>query len=643
MRNNIKKVIAILICLFMLVTMASCGAKRRSIRKASKMVENLSIQEKIAQMIMPAFRNWTVEEDKTEKITELKPEIAEAITKYGFGGVILFSDNTQGTAQTTELIYDIKEASLASSAQIPLFVAVDQEGGSVARLGTGTSGPGNMALGAANDIENTKAMASLLGSELVAEGFNLDFAPVMDVNNNPGNPVIGVRSFSDDPNIVVDMGTAFIEGLHSQNLITALKHFPGHGDTVIDSHSGLPCINKSLDELKEFELIPFKAGIKAKTDMIMTAHIQYPQIEKETYTSISTGEEIALPATLSKEIITNLLREELGFDGVVITDALGMGAISEHFEPLDAARLAINAGVDMLLMPIEVLSEEDLDLYGEYIDGIAQMVDNKEIDEAVIDAAVTRILALKFARGLMEEEPVAKDVQISKALGIVGSKENHDKEWDITSKTITMIKNDGVIPVKTNSNSTVAFFAVYSNEGTAMEYAFNKLKLEAVVDKSAEYEVSSFTKKTKLDESQKMLVDSADIIIVDSESSSTANMDPENSGGWQASFIDDLIAYSHEKGKKVVLISIKLPYDVTRYQAADAILIAYNAKGMDELPTRFNGETKTYGPNLPVAIGAIFGEYVPSATLPINIFKLNSTYEYTHDILYQRGFGLSYD
>lgn len=641
-KKKLNKIIILVLSLVIILGLVAVIVFSSPIMKAKKLTKTLSLEEKIAQMIMPAFRSWSYDGETKEAISELNPEIKSALTKYGFGGVILFADNTQGTEQTVELICDMQEAALKSSSGIPLFVSVDQEGGTVTRLATGTVGCGNMALGAANDVDATEEMAGIIGSELAAEGFNINFAPVMDVNNNPDNPVIGLRSFSDDPEIVSNLGAAFIKGLHSQNIITALKHFPGHGDTVTDSHSGLPCIDKSLEDLKAFELIPFSAGIKAGTEMIMTAHIQYPQIEKETYISTTSGEEITLPATLSKTIISDLLRDEMGFKGVVTTDALGMGAISENFDPMDSAKLAINAGVDILLMPIEVLDETGLDEYGEYINGIVDMVHDGLIDEETINNSVIRILKLKYSKKIMDLV-VDRGAQEVQALSLVGSKENHEKEWEITSKTITMVKNDGVLPLKTNASTTVAFFAAYSNESTAMEYAFNRLKLESVIDKATEYEVSCFTKQTELDDSQKALVNAADAIVVDVESSGLANMNPESSGGWQASFIDDLIAYSHKQGKKVVVISIKLPYDAARYQEADAILLAYSAKGMDEAPTRFTGETKGYGPNLPVAIGAVFGEYIPGGKLPVNIFKIDAKYEYSHDILYPRGFGLSYE
>lgn len=224
----------------------------------------------------------------------------------------------------------------------------------VNRVSFGVTGPGNMALAAAGDPALTEECADLLGQEIAALGFNMDFAPVSDVNNNPNNPIIGIRSFSDEPALASQHVTAFLRGLDKNNISAALKHFPGHGNVGEDSHTGLPSSELTVEELKACELIPFQAGIEAGADMIMTAHIQYPNIETETYISKLDEDIVHLPATLSRTIITGLLREEMGYDGIVITDSMVMDAIATHFDPADAAVLAINAGVDILLCPVDL-------------------------------------------------------------------------------------------------------------------------------------------------------------------------------------------------------------------------------------------------------------------------------------------------
>ena len=240
------------------------------------------------------------------------------------------------------------------------MLAIDQEGGIVYRLGSGTALPGNMAIGATNDPKLAKEAGQIIGRELSALGLNVDFAPVLDTNNNPQNPVIGLRSFSSDPNRVAYLGIPMMKGIQDYNVAVAAKHFPGHGDTAVDSHTGLPLVDKSLAELEKLELLPFKKAMDAGVDLLMTAHIQYPQIEKDQVVSKETGEKIYVPATLSDDILTGLVRKKYGYKGVIVSDAMGMDAIAKNFGEVEAVKMAIKAGVDLVLMPTTLRSKADL-------------------------------------------------------------------------------------------------------------------------------------------------------------------------------------------------------------------------------------------------------------------------------------------
>ena len=636
-----KRLLAVLLSLCMtaaLTPWALAAPAGDAAADAASMVSSMTLEQKVGQMLMPAFRTWN-EGGSNRKVTALNSAIRDAIRDCGFGGVILFSENTSaGTEATTRLICGMQEAALDSEAGLPLIMSVDQEGGSVVRLGTGTSFCGNMALGAAGDPSLVKKSAAIMGSELAAEGFQLDFAPDMDVNSNPANPVIGIRSFSDEPRKTALYGSAFVAGLHSSHVAAALKHFPGHGDTVTDSHSGLPCINKSMDQLKAAELIPFLAGIQSGADVVMTAHIQYPQIEQTTYTSKADGSKITLPATLSHTIVTDLLRKELGFKGVVCTDAMNMGAIATHFNRMDAARLAINAGVDILLMPVEMTTEAGIQDCRDYIKGIVQMVKDGSIEESTIDAAVTRILTLKEKQGLMDYT-VDEEAQVQRALSVVGSKENHDAEWMIANRAITLVKNsNGTLPVQMPEGGKALLFCGYGNEVESMSYGLYQLKAKGFIPFYADYQVINYNKLTSA-AAYDSAIAGADAILVSVETSGVSSMDPASASGWQAAFTDDLIARAHAAGKKVCVVSLKLPYDLARYQRADALLAAYNNKGMNGPIIAYDGEMPTYGPNLPAAVFTAFGGNAPTGTLPVNIYALNGQYGYTDTILYPNGYG----
>ena len=647
----------------MSLVLGGCGkneSKKSSNKESTEKSEvdtifdSMTLEEKVSQMIIPAIRRWDedneaddddrgkdVNDESTrgEPVTELNDETKKILTDFSFGGVILFSENFVDTEQTVKLIREINEANEEGDNKTELFICADEEGGNVARLTSGTAFCGNMALSATQDTDNIETESQLIAKELSEVGINVDFAPVCDVNNNPSNPVIGVRSFSDDPEVVKENTKHYIKGIHSENIMTSAKHFPGHGNTETDSHTGLPLINLSEEELEKVEFIPFEGCIEEGTDFIMTAHIQYPQIEKETYKSIGDGSEIYLPATLSDDIITGILREKLGYDGLVVTDAMVMDAIYNNFEPLDSARYAINAGEDIILMPIFLNSPDSIQQMRDYIDGIVDMVEKGDIKEERINESVLRILNTKQKYGLLDGKPATDetvDESVDTALEVVGSESNHDTEWEITEKAITMLKNDGsVIPLDASKKSLLLY--PIEDHRLSLEYAVERLKKDGVIDESADIEVKSYDGLKP--EDAKALAEGYENVVLVSELFNAAGLDPSTEDGEKAAFIDALIDSVHDGGGKFVLISSRLPYDTARFQKADGILVAYSDRGMTEMPEE-DGESSIYGPNIPVAAYTAFGGNKPSGKLPIEIPKINDDYTYSDQILYERGFGL---
>lgn len=627
-----RKKIFITICLvtFLQFVFPMMGVYSAEINK-EQILNNMTTEEKIAQILMPAFRTYN-----GQNVTSLNEKIEDIIAKRGFAGIILFAENNSSTEQTVNLIDSMQKANIKNVDRPQLLISVDQEGAGVSRLAEGTQGPGNMALGATADSSNAYSFSQIIGAELGAIGYNVDFAPVVDVNSNPSNPVIGVRSFSDDPTVVSEFGTQFLNGLKSKGIITSLKHFPGHGDTSTDSHTGLPRIEKSYDELKQNELIPFTKCIESGAEMIMTAHIQFPKIETEVYTSIKDGSSIELPATLSKKIITDILRNDLGYDGVVVTDAMNMKAISDNFSKLDSAKLAINAGVDIILMPVDVLNEQGIEDLDKYITDVASMVDNGEIPIDAVNKAVLRILTLKENNGLLDKYNVT-DIQskVENAKSIVGSKDNHDKEWEITKRSITLVKNDGnMLPILNNDKTVI--LVPYANEVLSGEYAIKKLKEDYIISDSMDISVFLIRNK-ELSEIKEVIKDAKNVILVTEQYSEAAL------GGSTYETIDNIIDYVHEQGNKIACVSSYLPYDVARLEKADSILIGYSAKGMNELPDFENGYVKTFGVSIPCGIYTAFDKNAVLGKLPVNIPMLDSNYKYTSEYLYQRSYGLQYE
>ncbi|MEK5444295.1 beta-N-acetylhexosaminidase [Fredinandcohnia sp. FSL W7-1320] len=341
--------------------------------------ENQSLDEKIGQMIFAGISGTTMSQNMNQ-----------LITKYQVGGIIFNGDNLVSPKQTVNYLNQIKQA---NEGKIPLFFGVDQEGGRISKLPGGLiTFPTNLEIGKINDPTLSYEIGTVLGKELKAFGFNVDFAPVLDVNSNPDNPVIGDRSFSSNPEIVSSLGIQTMKGLQSQSIISSVKHFPGHGDTHVDSHLELPRVGKTRAELESLEFIPFRKAIKEGADMVMVGHILVPALDN-TY-----------PSSMSKTIITDILRKELGFNGVVITDDFYMKAITNDYDIGEAAVQSIKAGSDIIMVA------HDYNSVVRVHNAIKSAIKNGEISEERIDESVTRILQLKEKYQLSDKKSVQVNI-----------------------------------------------------------------------------------------------------------------------------------------------------------------------------------------------------------------------------------------
>lgn len=540
-----------------------------SLERAEKIVEKMSLEEKIGQMIMVDMIQYG-DDTSNHNVTVLNGDLAQAIKDYDFGGIILFAQNMAGVGQTTKLIADMQAAS-----ERPLLIGTDQEGGSVIRMAQATGFGGNMALAATQDKKSAYEAASVIGKEMSSMGVNVDFAPCLDINTNPDNPVIGTRSFSDNPEVASEFGVEFIRGLHDGGTAAAAKHFPGHGDTATDSHTGLPLVNKPFDVIAQKELTTFITGIKAGTEMIMTAHIQFPKIEKDTYVSKADGNTINIPATLSDDIITGILRNKMGYDGVVITDSMKMDAIAKHFHSKDAAKLAINAGVDMILMPVSMYTEDGIKEMGDYINDIAEMVRDGTIPESEIDDSAARIIKLKIDRGIWDAKAEITDKKVKNAEKIVGCKAHKDLEWDIAVKSVTLRKNAGVLPLKADETEKLGIFFPYNGERPMLDSSLVRMKADGIFDESKinDYVYGSITE----DDIGKAIAEN-DVIVIVSEMGSPDFLKLDTAKGKYAASILKIIDAAHKEGKKAVLISSNLPYDTAFFKDADAAVCTYSCK-----------------------------------------------------------------
>lgn len=347
--------------------------------KVEKIVNNMTLEEKVGQIFMVAPEAVDKDGGSTTVFTE---NIEKEIEKYNLGGYILFASNIENPTQTQELINGLKKSS-----KIQPFVGVDEEGGRVARIdknsAMGVEKIEPMAqVGKSQNYERANEIGTTIGKYIKNLGFNLDFAPDTDVLTDSNNTEIGDRSFGNDPEVVGKMATEVVKGLQSENISTVLKHFPGHGGSIGNSHQGFSLSNRTEEELKKCEIVPFKTAIENGADCVMVAHMSLPNV---------TGDNI--PATLSKKVVTDMLKTELNFKGVVFSDSMSMGAITENYGTGDACVKAVEAGIDMVLMP------ENLD---EAYNAVLEAVKNGKISQERLDDAVSRIIKAKIQRGIIK-------------------------------------------------------------------------------------------------------------------------------------------------------------------------------------------------------------------------------------------------
>ena len=397
--KNYKRV-ALLLCIMLLTgALAGCGWSKKEKDKSensTKSSEDKAVDEiTLDGMVSDALSKMTLKEKIgqlfivcTDSLdfnaeTEVTEKMRKNLEEYKPGGVIFFSYNLKNRTQVKEMISDMQK-----TAEIPLFIAVDEEGGSVARIANSknmqtTKFPAMAEIGKTGDSKNAYHVGETIGKEIYELGFNLDFAPVADINTNAENTEIGNRSFGSEPKTVADMVSQEVKGLQAQGVSATLKHFPGQGQCGEDTHKGYVELNATIDRLRDVEFLPFKSGISAGADMVMMSHVAVSKI---------TGKET--PASLTKLMVTDILREELQFDNVIITDAMNMKVITKFYDADQAAVMAIEAGNDMILMP---------DNFEQAFEGVLEAVKDGTLSESQINEAAGRVLSVKIKRGILPE------------------------------------------------------------------------------------------------------------------------------------------------------------------------------------------------------------------------------------------------
>lgn len=528
-----------------------------------------------------------------------------------------------------------------------------------------------MALGASGNTENAVKAGNIIGSELNAVGVNVNFAPDADVNNNPNNPVIGLRSFSSNPQLAAKFVSAYIEGVQSNNVATAAKHFPGHGNVATDSHTGLPSVPATKEELYKTELVPFQAAIDAGTDMVMTAHIQFPNIVTEEIYSDKKDELMSPPATLSREILTDLLRDEMKFDGVIVTDSMTMQGVANYFDTNERNLLAVKAGVDILDIPFtDISSMKDMEsklipLINAFVDAYTKEDGYNGIKLSLeeLDKSVERILVCKYNRDVMDLANDTTTLDDKKAIAskVVGSVENRETERLISANAVTVVKNENnVLPLKLTKDSKVVFASTYSRNNNRFILAWQRAKQAGIIPEGADYKILQHYNWTGLNDkvnsainsdgtnfagTNKDVLDWGTVLVHASEISSASGID-----GYLVACPQLFTKYCKENGKQTVVISLNHPYDVQAFPDADGILAVYGTTSLGlDITESFGGgtvgATAAFSPNLTAGTEVALGTFGASGKLPVDIPKYvpKSGVYSTDENVYELGYGIEYD
>lgn len=535
-------------------------------------LSKLSLKEKIGQLFVCGFQS-----------AEIDDQIRTLVKDYHVGGTVFFRRNVQSVRQLAALSADL-QALPRSKPGIPLFISIDQEGGMVARLDhEGMSRiPGNMTLGAANDPQLTEDVAELAAKEMTALGINFNFAPCVDVNNNPGNPVIGVRSFGEDPELVAVHGVAAIRGYQQNGVIATAKHFPGHGDTAVDSHLGLAVVPHDRERLNRIELVPFRKAIDAGVDAIMTAHVIFPAFEPEE-----------IPATLSRKVLTDLLRSEMGFDGVIVTDCLEMHAIAKSCGIGEGAVRAIEAGADLVLVS-HTLSDQIA-----AIEAVYEAVANGRILEERIDRSVERVLALKAKRikggdsgsgRVRGTEVVPIPLTPPETAGPVLAK--------AAERSVTLVKHDGSLPIE-SAEPVLVIWPELRHRTEVDEPAVHRYTLaDAMRPYAGRVDLSVIGTRPSDDEIERVLKQSEDYRQIVAVTYTAESEIPEG----QRKLIR---ALNRTRSSDFIVVSTRNPYDLNAFPDVGTYLCLYENRpcSLDALAKVLTGKLCCEG-KLPVSLSS---------------------------------------
>lgn len=622
---------------------AKAPGEKRMTNLSATAEPKASVQQMLGQKLMLDLRYYCQQPPADGQcrtpLTTLPPALADVISRYDIGGVILFSENLQDVQQIVQLTHDLQQAAANSRLQQPLFIGIDQEGGRVARLprSLATSFAGNMAIGASYKQHGTAfatKVGQVLSDELLALGINVNFAPTVDVNVNRDNPVINVRSFGESADMVAELGGAMTAAMQSRGMIAALKHFPGHGDTHVDSHFGLPRVDHDAAQIRRIDLHPFAQIIKQHAPgMLMTAHIQYPALDSSTFTA-ADGSQMIKPATLSHKILHDILRDELNYQGVVVTDALDMAGISHFFSPTEAVIQTFAAGADIALMPVKIQHPGQLTALSHLLNALEQAVQSGQLKQQQLNASYSRIIKLKQQYNLVPAAkpkkttdkltawaPLSLVPQVARAQALLGNAQHRQIELALAQAAITQVKpHTGDWPFSVADYRRVAIIMPDNSKALALASAlqhYSKTPLE----------ISTISlQQADMRQAEKQI---ANAQLVISGFISPMQSLAEIGGMDDMSGIANVAAaYQRQKQHFAALlpviaahkrphiyISLRAPYDLSQYSGTADIALASYAYNTGDDPAALDAGNAVYQALAQVLLGL----QQPQGALPVSL------------------------
>ncbi|PWA03244.1 hypothetical protein BB558_000612 [Smittium angustum] len=608
-------------------------------REINEIIENMTLRDKVFQKIIPSFKywkntnrnQWNDIQNTVLPLTQINAQVAGMLRSYNFCGINLENENVISATQATTFTYELQKANLISN-PVPLLIVSTKGGGSREnRISLGSIGPGNMAIGAAMNETYASLCSQYAASEIGSIGVKLNLGLSCDVNSDPTNPSAGVSSFSMDPDEVTKLSFEAMRGVQSMHVACSAKHFPGGGDVVKDPDSGFSVCSKNTTQLEKTELQPFFGLIGNGMDVVVASHIQVPSLDDTAIPNDINGTMVVVPASLSKTIVTEKLRTQMGFNGVVISQEIDVPEMRDNFNVENIVSMAFKAGVDIINLPTEIVNLTQTTIFDTIYSKISSEIQSGNYTMDELDSSVRRIMAFKNKYGVFRITTGGLQQRIDQSIRVFGRQESLDLQNIVCRESITVVKNyNGIgIPFSNDNSNNVLVFMPDQKQCDSVQKTVKSSGINGNFKFFAYQDmVYNSTWDSVINGCTHVVVGSQ--VGVNNPPNDGVNIlkddqDPNNS---KYCFPLKVVDACSSANKLVSVISLDSPYDIANFENADSIICAYGAEGLDS--------DGNQGPNISAAIQTVFGKSEPKGKLPTDVMDpIDKT-----KVVYTKGTGL---